>query len=491
MSTQVIAPLGNLQCPDLAVGEWFRVIRTPVHVRNVIDGARQALFIRDPADFPHCLVISRPGDHTYDEARAWIERALLLLRVYKPGNVYYNFALHDDDNWLEDPKESAAQALRGTSVYFFKGWDHPGITSWYQITADEAGGFAGFIEVNWDNEVKENRAFNLFFRGYHEPYADDRFLRNAIALENLLVNDTKEQSNIRYKFVDRGAFLLQMAAPRQDAANGYASDLKDIYDARCQLVHSSNDGPNWTSEKGLSLAQNADSYTRLLLKLVLSRPELGTAIEVDRLKRSGYGGSPSDRSSPPQQADADGDAGEQASSSGRSWRQVLLPFLSAAVGALLGAWYAGQIALDQWRLAKIVDTYDRLIQAADRGQFTASDMVWEFRLARNAAQQERENDSQAHILRALDSKRRVYEESSQFVVPTLVLEGLGLKDESVTSRWRSEYKENVHTISMFGASADSADSTKVAVAQARLDTLRFELIESAKLDIRSHSEAMN
>lgn len=35
-----------------------------------------------------------------------------------------------------------------------------------------------------------------------------------------------------------------------------------------------------------------------------------------------------------------------------------------------------------WRLAKVVDTYDRLIQAADRGQFTASDFVWEFRLAR-------------------------------------------------------------------------------------------------------------
>ena len=55
-------------------------------------------------------------------------------------------------------------------------------------------------------------AFRFFFRSYHEPYATDRFLSNAIGLENLLVNDEQEKSSFRYKFVDRGCFLLQQAA---------------------------------------------------------------------------------------------------------------------------------------------------------------------------------------------------------------------------------------------------------------------------------------
>ena len=51
----------------------------------------------------------------------------------------------------------------------------------------------------------------------------------------------------------------------------------------------------------------------------------------------------------------------------------------------------------------------------------------------------REQDSSTHLFRALDSKRRVYEGSADFVVATLTLEGLGLQDKAVTGRWRSVY----------------------------------------------------
>lgn len=51
------------------------------------------------------------------------------------------------------------------------------------------------------------------------------------------------------------------------------------------------------------------------------------------------------------------------------------------------------------------------------------------------------------------------------------------------------YKESVHQISMLGAGSSEEDSLAVLLAQARLDTLRFEILESAKLDIREASEA--
>jgi hypothetical protein len=123
----------------------------------------------------------------------------------QPGNVYYNFVLRDPSGWFDDPSDATRAPLEASSVYFFKGWDHPGIVSEYHVTDTEADDLSEFLAASWDSWVRKNRAFGLFFRGYHEPYADDRLLRNAIALENLLVNDTRDQSNIRYKFVDRAA----------------------------------------------------------------------------------------------------------------------------------------------------------------------------------------------------------------------------------------------------------------------------------------------
>ena len=132
-------------------------------------------------------------------------------------------------------------------------------------------------------------AFRYFFRSYHEPYATDRFLSNAIGLENLLVNDSNDWSNIRYKFADRGSFLLQQASPNTAGPDLYFKDLQDIYDGRSGIVHSSkNSDRDWNKEPDIKRLQNSETYLRHLLLYILHHPEMEKSSEVDKAKRQRY-----------------------------------------------------------------------------------------------------------------------------------------------------------------------------------------------------------
>ena len=135
----------------------------------------------------------------------------------------------------------------------------------------------------------DDPAYRFFFRSYHEPYATDRFLSAVVALENILVNDTDDRTNIRYKFMDRGGFLLQRARPQPEGADIYCRRLGTIYDRRSGLVHSARSSlRDWVDQADIDVLRDADDYVRTLLSYLLRVPDLRQSGAVDRLKRSFY-----------------------------------------------------------------------------------------------------------------------------------------------------------------------------------------------------------
>ena len=288
---KAIVPLGNCMIDLNGVTDGsITLVETPHHVQQIIDAARQSLFIRDPGAFPVCLILKLNDAQVQDSklARQLVEDAILLLRLAAPGNVYYNFILHDPCGWFENPSQANAASLQTSSVFFFKGWAHPGLEEGMVLSKEQAPAALAYVVANSEKTVIRKRAFTSFFRGYHEPYADDRLLRNAIGLENLFVNDVGEQSNVIYKFVDRGAYLLQLAAPLPDGAEGYVVPLKNIYKARSRLVHTNDKELNWDKGDVVELLVNSDRYLRTALRQVLKDTLLLDSTEIDKRKRARY-----------------------------------------------------------------------------------------------------------------------------------------------------------------------------------------------------------
>jgi len=270
-----IVPLGNFECDEqICLHENIKIEKTPEHYHRVIINAQRMHLIRHPAQSKSVLIIRGKVVEAKDDniVRRHVEEIILLLRLYKEGSVFFNFISVDHNNWYDNP-ENLSPKLTQIGVFFYMGWGHKGIKTTYALKKSDDGHIDKFINKYLGQNLFSQIAYKYFFRSFHEPYSDDRFLSNAIGLENILVNDNTEQSNIRYKFIDRGCFLLQAALPNKNGADYYVKSLKNIYDTRCQLVHSTKNIINWEKEASQKILRNSDHYLRVLLKYLLDKPE--------------------------------------------------------------------------------------------------------------------------------------------------------------------------------------------------------------------------
>lgn len=287
----VVAPLLNYEGPaPLTLNENTEIHKIREHVRHLILEAERVRFVRHPAEYKFCLIARNVviRDDLGDESRKVIEEAILRLRLFQTGGIGFNFGFADPDGWYDAPRANAVGNIAVFGVFFYFVWGREGMTSAYHLQADDVEGLRTLFADTRGQMLMDKPAFRYFFRAYHEPYAMDRFLSNAIALENLLANDHSDWSNIRYKFADRGCFLLQKAHPEEDA-NSYNKPLKDIYDARSKIVQArSTSEHDWSSAEDLAILRNSEDYLRQLLRYVPYHPEMERSVNVDKAKRAHY-----------------------------------------------------------------------------------------------------------------------------------------------------------------------------------------------------------
>lgn len=291
MATVVVAPLGGIQCDGIVrLADDLTIEPLPAHMLPVIQQARDSYIIRHPPHFGHCLVLERSSLHrdSDNDVKAFVERLVLLLRLYKPGNVYFNFAVIDENGWYRAPTVAVNIVLGQIGVFFYVGWTHRGLGDTFRLSTADSEPLATFVAAHRGADLMKNRSFRYFFRGFHEPYSEDRFLSNVIGLENVLCNDSQDHSNLKYKFVDRGCYLLHQARPHPDGAGGYVKPLGDIYDARSRIVHSAQKDIDWAEASAQSMLQNSEVFLRAVLNLVLQNPGFETAHGIDDAKRRRY-----------------------------------------------------------------------------------------------------------------------------------------------------------------------------------------------------------
>lgn len=293
----VIAPLSHIRCSTpLTLGDDTEIHAFYPGLENIIKDARTKGVVRHPAQFTHCLIV-RNVDTSQDDLsdiKGKLEEVVLRLRIHKSGSIGFSFAIVDRDGWY-DKLFTAAQgqmdiAYQLIGVFFYIVWDRPGLPSIYEIDTEDVEPLRVLFSRTIAKKLMDKPAFRYFFRSYHEPYATDRFLSNAIGLENLLVNDTRDLSNLTYKFVDRGCFLLMQAHPHPDGPEMYVATLTEIYKARSKAVHSTKKSKgDWDTAEEIAILKNSEDYLRLLLQYVLDHPEMEDSVIVDKVKRAKYG----------------------------------------------------------------------------------------------------------------------------------------------------------------------------------------------------------
>lgn len=279
----IVAPLEQFTTADefeLAPGVQVSAITDAI--LPLLERAAERRLFQPVSEVRYCLVIwtSSTDEVTIREQAKLAEEVLLRFRLLRPGPIGFHFLAFVPEDELRkgigEPGNAWLMSLRHYMV-----WARPGITPLhYELSASEAESLRELWKRTSGERLLRRLAFRQFFRGCHEPYATDRFLANAIGLENLLLGDSEERSSLAYKFQLRGAFLLKLAAtldPRESFDR-----LRAIYAGRSRLVHSSRSPvEDWEEEEELALLADSEKYLRILLNQVLNRPEMGGSQAID------------------------------------------------------------------------------------------------------------------------------------------------------------------------------------------------------------------
>jgi hypothetical protein len=292
----LIAPLNHVACEvPIDLGSDVEIHAYNPRLSDIVKSAKDKGMVRNPDLFSHCLVVKNINDPDGDmsKLRSTIEEIVLRLRLYKTGSIGFSFVIVDQDGWYEkmmaNPLEIINIKVPLIGVLFYTVWARPGFPHNYEILTEDIAPITELLAHTHNLELMHKPAFRYFFRSFHEPYGTDRFLSNAIGLENLLVNDTSEPSNLIYKFVDRGCFLLTRASPHVDGPQAYASILTKIYKARSNVVHSKKESKgDFDTAEEIEILIKSEEYLRLLLKYIIDHPEMGDSKEVDNAKRLKY-----------------------------------------------------------------------------------------------------------------------------------------------------------------------------------------------------------
>lgn len=157
----------------------------------------------------------------------------------------------------------------------------------YELQVEDIDDIKSSLILDLGERLMEKPSYRYFFKGYHEAYLYDRLLSNVIALESLLVSEY-DQSNLSYKFADRGCFLLQKAKPIPDGHDIYYLNMKKLYNIRSKLVHSGNKSLWEIEKKDIELLKLSEEYARCLLVYVFDKPDMRKSENIDKAKRKCY-----------------------------------------------------------------------------------------------------------------------------------------------------------------------------------------------------------
>jgi hypothetical protein len=288
----IVIPVNSIvmRCPRIDITDSTSLETISPDIQAYVDDALKTGFMMNRSKVGAYIEIRAheyEGDRL-DSAREIADEILLRLRLYRVGEIGLSLILAGDIGWRNGKSSPEAPHVHWSAIHHYIVWQRVGHSRPYSIGADDQTPLQRLFESE-PTSLFDRPAYRQFSRSYHEPYATDRFLSCALGLENALVNEETEMSNISYKFVDRGSFILQRAQPHESGASHYADILRKIYKARSKLVHSGLSGTkDWSEQPDIELLSHSEHFLRIILRYFIDNPALMNAQEIDNAKRACY-----------------------------------------------------------------------------------------------------------------------------------------------------------------------------------------------------------
>ena len=235
LTYKLLVPLINFNSEnhEIKLGKNFVIRKLSPYEKEIIDEQNKKWPTVISGDFIlECLITqqapeSRPGEYI-QRGMPDIEKAIAILRLYKDGDIGYNFILH--------PLSTAKRY--GFSAAHFRNYQiwskrnlQPKVCT---INGQEEDSFINFFnEYNNGNFEHLNVAIHYFNKSYIEPYIlQDSFLDLMISLENLYLKG--ENQELGYKLRMRMSYIL---AKELEKRKEISRDIKKAYDYRGKIVH--------------------------------------------------------------------------------------------------------------------------------------------------------------------------------------------------------------------------------------------------------------
>jgi hypothetical protein len=223
----------NSENHEIKLGKNFVIRKLSPYEKEIIDEQNKKWPTVISGDFIlECLITqqapeSRPGEYI-QRGMPDIEKAIAILRLYKDGDIGYNFILHP---------LSTAKRYGFSAAHFrnYQIWSKRNLQpKVYTINGQEKDSFINFFnEYNNGNFEHLNVAIHYFNKSYIEPYIlQDSFLDLMISLENLYLKG--ENQELGYKLRMRMSYIL---AKELEKRKEISRDIKKAYDYRGKIVH--------------------------------------------------------------------------------------------------------------------------------------------------------------------------------------------------------------------------------------------------------------
>lgn len=235
LTYKLLVPLINFNSEnhEIKLGKNFVIRKLSPYEKEIIDEQNKKWPTVISGDFIlECLITqqapeSRPGEYI-QRGMPDIEKAIAILRLYKDGDIGYNFILHP---------LSTAKRYGFSAAHFrnYQIWSKRNLQpKVYTINGQEKDSFINFFnEYNNGNFEHLNVAIHYFNKSYIEPYIlQDSFLDLMISLENLYLKG--ENQELGYKLRMRMSYIL---AKELEKRKEISRDIKKAYDYRGKIVH--------------------------------------------------------------------------------------------------------------------------------------------------------------------------------------------------------------------------------------------------------------
>lgn len=156
----------------------------------------------------------------------------------------------------------------------------------------------------------------------------------------------------------------------------------------------------------------------------------------------------------------------------------------AIIGALLGSWYAGDLARDQWRYDKTLEAYTTLTNVLYEAKFLSDKVPVDLKFARDLKKSGKESEAIARGTLILDAHPAQFASLiAKARTSCTVIQALHRHRRQQAEDWFEQFETQARGMVYFAIRVDEGDPSPYREAQGKLKSLQDKILLAQREDL--------